>query len=82
MTAVTAFYWVKKRSDAQAPGSVVVGKRVVIDETGGVAHVQYILTVERGGRAEVVVPAETYERAGVGARVERRRDGVWIVTPR
>ena len=83
MTVATAVYWVKKRPAANARGSVVVGKRVVIDETGGAARVEYILTVNAasGAREELIVPAEIYQRAEVGARVERR-DGNWIVTPR
>jgi hypothetical protein len=80
MAIATAAYWVKKRPSADARGSVVVGKRVVIDETGGAARVEYILTIESapGRRSEAVVPAEIYQRAAVGARVERR-DGTWAV---
>ncbi|HKO57680.1 MAG TPA: hypothetical protein VJ276_17570 [Thermoanaerobaculia bacterium] len=83
MTMAVVLYWVKKRPDAHARANVVVGKRVVIDETGGAAHVEYILTVEAapGRRSEAVVPADVYQRAALGSRVERRQ-GTWIVMPR
>ncbi|HEV7919985.1 MAG TPA: hypothetical protein VGR02_04250 [Thermoanaerobaculia bacterium] len=83
MTVATTVYWVKKRPDPHARGSLVVGKRVVIDETGGTARVEYILTVETASRArsEVVVPPDVYQRADLGTRVERR-NGTWMVTPR
>jgi hypothetical protein len=81
MTVATTVYWVKKRPDANTRGSLVVGKHVVINETGRNAHVDYILTLDNGARSEVLVPAEIYQRAAVGARVERRGGG-WIVTPR
>jgi hypothetical protein len=78
MGASTAIYWVKKRP--QTAGNVVVGKRVVIDETQGAAHVEYLLTVTtpHGKREEIAVRAEVYQRAAIGARIERR-GAEWVV---
>jgi len=78
MTIGTAIHWMNKRpAGHERGGTVVTGKRVVIDETGGAARVDYILVVESG---EVQVPADVYQRAAVGSRVERKGDG-WVVTP-
>lgn len=75
----TGIYWLKRRP--QSGGSVVAGKRVVIDETQGSAHVEYLLTITTsdGKREEVTVPAEVYQRAAVGARVVRREGRVVVV---
>ena len=76
----TGIYWMKRRP--QNKGSVVAGKRVVIDETQGAAHVDYLLTITTpaGKREEVAVPAEIYQRAPIGAHIERR-NGLYVVTP-
>ena len=76
----TGIAWYHRRP--QTTGSVVAGKRVVIDETQGNARVDYLLTITTAGgkREEIAVPAEVYQRADVGAHIARR-DGKYVVTP-
>ena len=76
----TGIIWFKRRP--QTGGTVVAGKRGVIDETQGPAHVDYLLTITTSGgkRQEIAVPAEVYQRAAIGARIARR-DGKYVVTP-